>query len=76
MCLLEFTLSEHMLQIGSLEHLSRATFSPAVLWDLVVGVDLFWQVDLDLDLLLVLEGMMVIKLELLWEGLDEPYIIL
>ena len=47
-----------------------------MLWDLVVGVDLFWQVDLDLDLLLVLEGMMVIKLELLWEGLDEPYIIL
>ena len=47
-----------------------------MLWDLVVGVDLFWQVDLDLDLLLVLEGMMVIKLELLWGGLDEPYIIL
>ena len=45
-----------------------------MLWDLVVGADLFWQVDL--DLLLVLEGMMVIKLELLWEGLDEPYIIL
>ena len=47
-----------------------------MLWDLVVGVDLFWQVDLNLDLLLVLEGMMVIRLELLWEGLDEPYIIL
>ena len=47
-----------------------------MLWDLVVGVDLFWQVDLDLDLLLVLEGMMVIKFELLWEVLDEPYIIL
>ena len=76
MCLLVFTLSEHMLQTLSLEHLPRARFSPVVLWDLVVGVDLFWQVDLDLDLLLVLEGMMVIKLELLWGGLDEPYIIL
>ena len=42
-----------------------------MLWDLVVGVDLCWQVDLDLDLLLVLEGLVVLK-----EGPFEPNAIL